>query len=84
MNLFAHFLRTAVFLTLALYPISLFFNLIPPDRRVTNLCFLLGVIFWGYYLASASIPGRFSLTPFLFGALLFFSGLIGWNKGRKK
>lgn len=84
MNLFAYFLRTAAFLTLALYPISLFFNLTKPDRRVTSLCFLLGVIFWGYYLGVASIPGKFSLTPFLFGTLLFFTGLIGWNKGRKK
>ncbi len=84
MNLFAYFLRTAAFLTLALYPISLFFNLLQPDRRVNSLFFLLGVIFWGYYLSVASIPGKFSLTPFLFGTLLFFTGLIGWNKGRKK
>ena len=84
MNLFAYFVRTAAFLTLALYPIALFFNLAKPDRRVTGLCFLLGVLFWAYYLRVASIPGKFSLTPFLFGALLYFTGLIGWNKGRKK
>ena len=84
LNLFAIFLRTAVFLTLALYPIALFFNLARPDRRVTSLCFLLGIVFWAYYLGAASIPGKFSFSAFLFGTLLFFTGLIGWNKGRKK